>query len=501
MMCIRLTMQAVFRCVSVWLTVMCAVLGSLDVGLRNGFVRSWWPVVMQAVLDPNNIVPVAVCCFIGAMMILLQWRVIVASNREQLARLRRSQYAKLGSFDVPLSLCTPPPDVRREGGEDAVGLLSDVVCITTQSLVGDAYDRVDNEATNRGMVGPLSGPTTQKAEASTRRRSSQVAPSVSVPHDFIPVGRGRFQGLTQWVSRKLVTTAPTIVNVVPTACGTRGTSDVLSAERRRSVVERRRATMVRQSTSVFASAVVAMDRQKLSGHTGIPRQLFRQVYVVFVEMIRRHHVFFAVFQARGDAALLLTRPQRVVVLACLLFTSMCVTAMLLGRRPAQVEARIVAGLVSAACMVPCRVLLPKLYRSANAPPVLGGEEDASGGGGRRRGVRSGDRQKLGRATSTVMSVDQRVKVNGQGSGDGAGASSVSRGGSVASVKVTPAGPSSTVTPAAGIGEAEITSSGWLMTIIRWNLSCRATSFFRPDLAFCVLFYRLQVRCRLPGELL
>jgi hypothetical protein len=55
------------------------------------------------------------------------------------------------------------------------------------------------------------------------------------------------------------------------------------------------------------------------------------------------------------------------VLACLAFTSMCVTALLLGRRPNETQGRILAGVVAAACMVPCRVLLPKLYQSANAP--------------------------------------------------------------------------------------------------------------------------------------
>jgi hypothetical protein len=55
------------------------------------------------------------------------------------------------------------------------------------------------------------------------------------------------------------------------------------------------------------------------------------------------------------------------VLACLAFTSMCVTALLLGRRPNETQGRILAGMVAAVCMVPCRVLLPKLYKSANAP--------------------------------------------------------------------------------------------------------------------------------------
>jgi hypothetical protein len=57
------------------------------------------------------------------------------------------------------------------------------------------------------------------------------------------------------------------------------------------------------------------------------------------------------------------------VLACLVFTSMCVTALLLGRRPEETQGRLIAGAVSALCMVPCRVLLPYLYKSANEPPA------------------------------------------------------------------------------------------------------------------------------------
>jgi hypothetical protein len=55
------------------------------------------------------------------------------------------------------------------------------------------------------------------------------------------------------------------------------------------------------------------------------------------------------------------------VLACLTFTSLCVTAMLLGHRSSNVTSRAVAGVVAAACMLPCRIILPRLYKSANAP--------------------------------------------------------------------------------------------------------------------------------------
>jgi hypothetical protein len=52
------------------------------------------------------------------------------------------------------------------------------------------------------------------------------------------------------------------------------------------------------------------------------------------------------------------------------FTSLFVTAMLLGHRSGTILDRSIAGLVASLSMVPCRMLLPRLYRSANAPPAL-----------------------------------------------------------------------------------------------------------------------------------
>ncbi len=58
----------------------------------------------------------------------------------------------------------------------------------------------------------------------------------------------------------------------------------------------------------------------------------------------------------------------VQVLACLIFTSLGVTALLLGRRSGSAIDRAFAGMVAAGCMLPCRMLLPRLYKAANAPP-------------------------------------------------------------------------------------------------------------------------------------
>ncbi len=76
-----------------------------------------------------------------------------------------------------------------------------------------------------------------------------------------------------------------------------------------------------------------------------------QIRLVFVEMVRRHHVVFSIFVAHGEAQVAYTLPQRVSVLACMVFTSMCVSALLLGRRSFDLQGRAWAAMIAAACMV------------------------------------------------------------------------------------------------------------------------------------------------------
>jgi hypothetical protein len=103
--------------------------------------------------------------------------------------------------------------------------------------------------------------------------------------------------------------------------------------------------------------------------SGLPGQIFRQVSAIFVDMVRRNHVLFSVFAAPQDALLHLGVPERVMVLAAILFTSMCVSAMVCGRRPDAVQSRVITGLLAAVCMVPCRMLIPHLYRTATQLPA------------------------------------------------------------------------------------------------------------------------------------
>jgi hypothetical protein len=125
------------------------------------------------------------------------------------------------------------------------------------------------------------------------------------------------------------------------------------------------------------------------------------------------------------------------VLACLIFTSMCVTALLLGRRSGSPLDRALAGIVAAGCMLPCRMLLPRLYRSANAPPdpkdvpwrpvsTVGGPRDLQSsrrGSSRarpRRGAGRGSRQAvvpLGR--SIVLRDESASRASTRSGQDGA----------------------------------------------------------------------------------
>lgn len=65
-----------------------------------------------------------------------------------------------------------------------------------------------------------------------------------------------------------------------------------------------------------------------------------------------------------------TRVQRVVVLCAVFLTSLAVVALLFGRRSSQLQGRLVAALLAACAMFPCRTLLPMAFRAANTLPAL-----------------------------------------------------------------------------------------------------------------------------------
>ncbi len=59
--------------------------------------------------------------------------------------------------------------------------------------------------------------------------------------------------------------------------------------------------------------VLVVDAQTAQRNRGMVWQLFVQVRGVFVETLRRQHILFSIFMAKGDAQVLLTLPQRVMV--------------------------------------------------------------------------------------------------------------------------------------------------------------------------------------------
>lgn len=58
---------------------------------------------------------------------------------------------------------------------------------------------------------------------------------------------------------------------------------------------------------------------------------------------------------------------------------MCVTALLLGHRTSGAFDRAFAAVTAALCMLPCRTILPHLFRSANGPPEEGARRKARAG--------------------------------------------------------------------------------------------------------------------------
>ena len=151
---------------------------------------------VQAALNPNNIVPVAVCCFVGTMCLVLFWRVSRSAMREDLRQARLARYTKDGTFQVPVALTRAPKGVRVDNSK---GLASDVadigaVCVTTSSLMSanGAADVDDGGSSGSGWL-------------STRQRS-RVAPKPSgqpsAPAQ--PAGSAQFRlGWTQWMSQRL----------------------------------------------------------------------------------------------------------------------------------------------------------------------------------------------------------------------------------------------------------------------------------------------------------
>ena len=65
-----------------------------------------------------------------------------------------------------------------------------------------------------------------------------------------------------------------------------------------------------------------------------------------------------------------TRIQRIVVVASVFITSMTVVAMVYGNHPTSIQGNIATALFAAVFMIPCRVLLPRVFQAANAHPAL-----------------------------------------------------------------------------------------------------------------------------------
>lgn len=106
------------------------------------------------------------------------------------------------------------------------------------------------------------------------------------------------------------------------------------------------------------------------GASSLPGALCRFLLNHTLGVIRKEHFLFSIFQAPPDELIKFTRVQRVVCLAAVFVTSLAVVAFLYGQEPINIEDRVATTILAAVFMIPCRVLLPFVFRQANTLPAL-----------------------------------------------------------------------------------------------------------------------------------
>lgn len=116
--------------------------------------------------------------------------------------------------------------------------------------------------------------------------------------------------------------------------------------------------------------MLVWDEGLSDGASSMPRALSRYLLSHTLQLIRKEHYLFSIFQAPPDELIQFTRVQRVVSLAAVFVTSLAVVAFLFGQAPIDVEDRVLTTILAGVLMSPCRVLLPIVFRSANTLPPL-----------------------------------------------------------------------------------------------------------------------------------
>jgi hypothetical protein len=335
----------------------------------------------QELVNSDNIVPLMVCgVWAGVLAAMYGWSV-----RHRAVRLRRvlGRYAVHGALNKRPDLAIVAEDVveprtsrHTRVDDDDDNERRSVAAVKPMQRAVDATPSVDGMPAFSVLFSDVDVAAERQQEGDGARASD----------DVIPAGTAAFADRTRRVnSMRNGAASPTasggasrssrrrdapnddgMAVMVRCAVGAAATAARNSATANRASVWRRGSIAL----SEWFSTVDAVSSKSGAGSvSGMPGQIFRQVRCIFVDMVRRNHVLFSVFAAPQDALLHFGVPERVMVLAAILFTSMCVSAMVCGRRPDAVQSRVITGMLAAVCMVPCRLLLPLLYRSATQLPA------------------------------------------------------------------------------------------------------------------------------------
>jgi hypothetical protein len=92
----------------------------------------------------------------------------------------------------------------------------------------------------------------------------------------------------------------------------------------------------------------------------------QHIVLNWIERLRRLHSWGSTFASTMDEQLLMTRPQRIAVLAASALVSMAVGAFFFGKEPATMGTRLLVSFIASVSMLPTDRLFPILFERANA---------------------------------------------------------------------------------------------------------------------------------------
>lgn len=111
--------------------------------------------------------------------------------------------------------------------------------------------------------------------------------------------------------------------------------------------------------------LLALKELRELQHMGTFWLVLHHVWVRWVDALRRDHAWFSVWFTPHADLLVVTRPQRVLVLTATCLASMAINALFFGGQAERISARLLGLFISAACMLPVERLFPLLFSLVN----------------------------------------------------------------------------------------------------------------------------------------